>query len=305
MPGGGPQGCAMGGLEYDVNSNDNADFVPLNMRFKFVDDLSFLEKLNLILAGVSSYLFKSHVASDIGTDQLFLPTENLMSQQYLKQVEHWTKENKAKLNVNKSNFMIFNFNNDYQFSTRLYIDDSPLQQIHETKLLGSVITSDLKWHRNTEVIVKKAFKRMIIIHRLKAFKVSQEDLVQIYILYIRSVLEQSCQVWHFSLTEEDSNNIERVQKVACRIILENYTTYEKACESLQIESLKTRRFNLSLNFARQCLKHPFASKMFPRNENIKYNTRHKNPFMVQKTKTSRLLYSAIPQLQRALNMYSK
>ena len=80
LPGGGPQGCTFGLLEYKSNSNNNADYVPQNMRYKFVDDLSILEKLNLILLGLSSYNFRNHIASDIGVDQKFLPKENFQSQ---------------------------------------------------------------------------------------------------------------------------------------------------------------------------------------------------------------------------------
>ena len=86
LPGGGPQGCTFGLLEYKSNSNNNADHVPQDMRFKFVDDLSTLEKLNLILAGLSSYNFRNHVASDIGIEQKYLPTGNFESQQYLKNI---------------------------------------------------------------------------------------------------------------------------------------------------------------------------------------------------------------------------
>ena len=56
---GGPQGCSFGLLEYKSNSNDNANHVEENMRYKFVDDLSLLEKLNLILLGLSEYNFKT------------------------------------------------------------------------------------------------------------------------------------------------------------------------------------------------------------------------------------------------------
>ena len=35
LPGGGPQGCTFGLLEYKANSNNNADHVPVDMRFKF------------------------------------------------------------------------------------------------------------------------------------------------------------------------------------------------------------------------------------------------------------------------------
>ena len=39
LPGGGPQGSLVGGIEYLVNSNDNADFVDDEEKFKDVDDL--------------------------------------------------------------------------------------------------------------------------------------------------------------------------------------------------------------------------------------------------------------------------
>ena len=55
---------------------------------------------------------------------------------------------------------------------------------------------------NTQMLVKKGFQRMLILHKLYSFKVHTSYLVKIYILYIRSILEQSCVTWHFSLTED-------------------------------------------------------------------------------------------------------
>ena len=117
------------------------------MRFKFVDDLSILERLNLILQGLSSYNFRNHVASDIGIDQKYLPSQNFQSQGSLSQIEKWTEENKTMLNVKKSNIMIFNFTLDFQFSTRLYLENNLLDTTNQTKLLGTVITADMKWHQ--------------------------------------------------------------------------------------------------------------------------------------------------------------
>jgi hypothetical protein len=182
LPGGGPQGCTFGLLEYKSNTNNSADHVPVNMRFKFVDDLSMLEKLNLILCGLSSYNFHNHVASDIGIHQKYLPTENFQSQSYLAKIENWTTENKMKLNVKKSKIMLFNFTEDYQFSTRLYMENNLLDIITSTKLLGTIISSDLKWFENTEMIVKKAYQRMLILHRLYSFNIEDCDMVNIYVL---------------------------------------------------------------------------------------------------------------------------
>ena len=58
MPGGGPlQGTLLGVLEYLVQSNNNDDCVDETLRFKYVDDLTFLELISLstLSHGLSSY----------------------------------------------------------------------------------------------------------------------------------------------------------------------------------------------------------------------------------------------------------
>jgi hypothetical protein len=67
LPGGGPQGSSIGLIEYDSQSNDNTDFLSPEDKYKFVDDLSTLELIILIMVGLSSYNFKNHVASDTFT----------------------------------------------------------------------------------------------------------------------------------------------------------------------------------------------------------------------------------------------
>ena len=302
LPGGGPQGCSLGLLEYKSNSNDNADHVPRDKRFKFVDDLSILEKLNLILLGLSEYNFKTHVASDIGIGQKYLPSENFQSQGYLNRIEQWTEDNMMKLNAKKSNVMIFNFTKNFQFTSRLYMENNLLEVVHETKLLGTLISSDLTWHANTDMLTKKAYKRMMMLHKLHSFNVDDEDMVTIYILYIRSILEQSCQVWHFSISQEEKSDLERVQKVACRIILDDrYEDYHSALQLLGLDTLVDRRQKLSLKFAKKCLKHKNTRDMFPLNPSEGQEVRNREIFQVQHAKGSRLFDSSVPQLQRALN----
>ena len=63
--GGGPQGTLLGGLEYIAQSNDNANIVQPEDRFKYIDDLSILQ-LVLISGLLVDYDFYQHVASDIG-----------------------------------------------------------------------------------------------------------------------------------------------------------------------------------------------------------------------------------------------
>ena len=83
LPGGGAQGGQLGQLEYLSQSDDNADFLDQKEKYKFIDDLSTLEIINLIMSGLTSYNFKQHVASDIGNHGQFLPAKNIKSQIYL------------------------------------------------------------------------------------------------------------------------------------------------------------------------------------------------------------------------------
>ena len=55
LNGGGPQGATFGIWEYLAQSNSSADCVNVDYRFKLVDDLTVLEKINLLIAGISSF----------------------------------------------------------------------------------------------------------------------------------------------------------------------------------------------------------------------------------------------------------
>ena len=63
--GGGPQGATIGILEYLAQSNNSADCVSEEDRFRFIDDLSVLEIVNLLTVGISSFNIRGQIPSDI------------------------------------------------------------------------------------------------------------------------------------------------------------------------------------------------------------------------------------------------
>ena len=154
--GGGPQGTLLGGLEYLAQSNDNADIVPPEDRFKYVDDLSILQ-LICFSGLLVEYNFTQHIASDIGTDQLYLPASSYTTQSCLDYISNWTTENLMKLNVEKCNYMVFS-RSKTQFGTRLTINNEKLEKISVTKILGLWKSEDLSWAKK---IVKKFVERHI------------------------------------------------------------------------------------------------------------------------------------------------
>ena len=186
-------------------------------------------------------------------------------------------------------------------STRLKLEDNLLEEVSETRLLGVILDNQLSWQSNTSFIVKKAYKRMSILHKLYEFDVPRNDLLEIYILYIRSVLESSATVWHSSVTQGQENELERVQKVALRIILkEDYLDYASALEMCSLITLKDRRTNLCKLFAKSCTKSEKTKWMFPLKENNQ-SLRNPEKYQVYPALTSRLAKSSIPYMQRLLN----
>ena len=160
LNGGGPQGGLIGILEYLSQTNKNTEFIDPEDKFKFIDDLSVLEIINLISLGLSSFNFKSQVASDIDINHnQFISQSNLKSQAYLDEITAWTRNNLMKLNVEKSKFMVVNFTEKHQFNTRLSKEKNNLKQIKETHLLGVVVNDQLNWHSNSDFIVKKGFQK--------------------------------------------------------------------------------------------------------------------------------------------------
>ena len=266
LPGGGAQGGELGQIEYLSQTNTNTDFLTIEEKFKFIDDLSILEVLNLAMCGISSYNFKNHIASDIGSHGQFLPSGNIKSQAYLDSIKQWTDDSKMALNKDKTKYMVINFTKKFQFSTRIALEDKLLEEVQECKLLGLNLTNQLSWQKNTESIVKRGNTRMIILQRLYNFDLPVDDMIEIYVSFIRSLLEYLCVVWHSSITMEESNAIERVQKTALKMILrDNYLDYQSALDLTGLSTLSERRKQLSLNFARKCLKSEESADLFPLN----------------------------------------
>ena len=301
--GGGPQGATFGILEYLSQSNSSADCVESDNRFKFMDDLTILELVNLATIGLSSYNFKQHVASDIPSHNQFIQGSQLKSQENMSKINQWTKQQKMKLNAKKTKNMIFNFSKKSQFATRILLENENLETVTSTKLLGTVITSDLKWTENTSYLVKKANARMQLLRSVATFSTNKEDLKIIYTLFIRSMLELNSNVWHSALTQENTQDLERVQKTAFKIILrEKYVSYENAQAVLKLKALSERRNDLALAFAQKCSANPKTEKMFPlKIKRLNNITRNIEKYQTTKAKTERLKMSSIPHMQKLLN----
>ena len=180
--------------------------------------------------------------------------------------------------------------------------DEPLEVIHEIKLLGVMITSDLTWNSHVQYITKNASKKLWHLIRFKNMGGTVKQLLRIFELKVRTLLEFSAPVFHFSLTKEQSQKIELVQKKALAIILGNrYHSYKVALQQTKLERLDLRREKLCYKFALKCTKNPRHSEMFPLNPHIRKNMRKPKLYKEFNCKTIRFYKSAVPYMTWLLN----
>ena len=123
--------------------------------------------------------------------------------------------------------MIIDFRKDGTVIPAMKINDCVLKRVSSYELLRLWIDDDLKWNSNTEYVVKKAAKRLYFLKTLKGYSAPPADLKIFYISAIRSIVEYGAQIWHGSLTQEQSKDTERIQRRAMKIICLG-KTYEQA-----------------------------------------------------------------------------
>ena len=125
-------------------------------------------------------------------------------------------------------------------------------------------------------------------------------MFDVYCKEVRSILELAVPVWHPGLTKKESLDIEGIQKIAMKIILqEGYITYQLACITLGADTLEYRRTKLCLTFATKNIK---SSNSFFTRLNPTVTTRQKSDIVQEYScNFARFQKSSLPYMAKLLN----
>ena len=135
---------------------------------------------------------------------------------------------------------------------------------------------------------------------LKRSNADNSILILVYCTIIRPVLEYACQVWHFNITEYLSEDIEKLQKRALRIVLP-FATYREACSITGIPLLKDRRRLLCERFFVKNAHGDKLGDLLPPKLEHNYNTRYGSDYNNYSCKTDRFMKSFFPQMVSHMN----
>lgn len=132
------------------------------------------------------------------------------------------------------------------------IDGNNIGRVDSFKLLGVIVSNTLNWEEHVAATCVKANKRLHFLKLLKRSSMSPTDLLQYYKTIIRSVIEYACPVWQSSLTADQRNRLESIQRRAVRII-SGSSDYELYCVLYELEPIAVRLDRLAqTTFLRLC-----------------------------------------------------
>ena len=112
--------------------------------------------------------------------------------------------------------------------------------------------NELKWKCHVDYIIKKACKKLYSLSVLRRARVSQPNILRIYLNTVRPVLEYAVPVWQ-NIPAYLSEAIERVQKRALNIIYPEAESYAHALQLGKLNRLDDGRVLLYYKYmAKTC-----------------------------------------------------
>ena len=128
---------------------------------------------------------------------------------------------------------------------KVKVNGRSLEVVSSAKILGLNVSDDLKWNVHIAELVKKASSRLFSLKQLKRSAVAPSELILFYVTCIRSILEYACPVFHRALPSYLSDDLERLQKRAMKVIYP-LLSYTAALKESGLSTLHERREVISL-----------------------------------------------------------
>ena len=110
-----------------------------------------------------------------------------------------------KIIATKSKEMCISFNKSDCTFPILQIVNEELERVNSIRLVGVRIQNNLKRDHHVENITKKANKKLFFLKQLKRSGVPESDL-------LRSQLKYAIPAWSTSITKDQCDQLERIQK---------------------------------------------------------------------------------------------
>lgn len=189
---------------------------------------------------------------------------------------------------------------------QLSVGVHPLQVVKHFKLLGITLDDQLNWKQHVNNIIRTASFKLYMLRRLRSLGTPGKELGEVYKIFILPTLTYGSQAWSSSLNLTQKQQLERVQKRACKIILgPDYNGYDNALSTLSLSKLSQQHQEALHKFGKKLLTHSrYRNFLPPYAPPPTRATRHYNKLVpIRAPRTDRYKNSTIPTIVKMLNSY--
>lgn len=220
-------------------------------------------------------------------------------------ISNWSKQWLVNFNPNKTEAMIFTLR-QLDNPINLMFDNTPVIFVNDHKHIGLTLSNNGKWHTHVNNIIESTSKVLGIMRHLK-FKIGRKALNQIYVSYMRPILEYASVVWD-GCEEYERNSIEKIQNEAARIVtgLTRSVSLDNLSREVGWQLLSARRKAQKLSIMYRASKNQlpsYVSNLIPPlvNNITGYNLRNQNDINIPNTRLEIYKRSFIPSATQLWN----
>ena len=188
----------------------------------------------------------------------------------------------------------------------IFMQNHQITEVDSHKHLRLYLSNDCTWHKHINYITEKAWTRINVMRRLK-FKLDRKSLEQIYLVFIRPLLEYGGIIWDNCLQSENQE-LEKIQIEADRIPIgaTKLVSIAALYRETRWDSLDERRRKHKLTLfykMTNALSTLYLSSLVPLTVSnaSRYNLRNSSDLQTVEARTSLFYNSFLPSTVRAWN----
>ena len=258
---------------------------------KFIDDINALEKCD-ITGGRSLLSTKK--------ERRFLHAKKC--QEFLETVMENSKAIGMVVNPKKTQLVCTTTAINYEVRSFVIVDGIELTSGDTLKSVGYTFGRRPGPGEHLKRARQKYGARAGTLRHLKKIKFEEKTLVRVYCSLIRPVLEYCSNAFHTSLTQEQSDAMERLQRQSLKVIYGYDTPYSECLERSGIERMSERRDRLFRNFAAKSYESSrFGPKWFTSKAPSSYQLRHQPRVVQEFANCDRLANAPIFRMRKIIN----
>ena len=207
-----------------------------------------------------------------------------------------------KINAKKTQLLVIAPTNGCETSAVINVDGHCVESVETLKLVGFTFGNKAGAAAHVEAITDKVRNKMWMLYKLREAGFREQHLFKLYCVYLRTVVEHCSVVYHSMLTAGQSQELERIQRLAVRICYGGQEETDVVIQTRGIQTLAERRGRRCDKFLRKAFQHPrFSDRWFPQRGPQHMELRRRRWTEETRATTNRRFNSPLAYLRRRAN----